>query len=123
MERSSGVDQVLSRRSRVGSSSVQDFYRVHGDESAVLPKTKEQFLQIVEDGFVWAATDEDEDQLVGLLEPKALYRKEAADWVQPVKSRAKTLETIVEQVAGILLKSTLATSTPKRAASGEGKGS
>ena len=45
------------------------------------------------------------DELRRVLEPRALYRKEAKDWVQRVKSRTKTLEAIVEQVAGILLTS------------------
>lgn len=56
-------------------------------------------------GMVELIGDSFPDELRRVLEPKALYRKEAKDWVQRVKSRTKMLEEVVEQVAGILLQS------------------
>jgi GNAT superfamily N-acetyltransferase len=56
-------------------------YKAHAEftstNTAVLPKTREQFLEIVADGFVWAATDED-DQVIGLAYSK--YDSENHEW-------------------------------------------
>lgn len=45
------------------------------------------------------------DDISKLLSPGSLYRKEARDWVERVRSRTEALETIVERIAGILLTS------------------
>ena len=58
------------------------------------------------------------DDINKLLSPRSLYQKEARDWVERVRSRTKTLETIVEGVAGILLKSPAIPPRTKRPVTG-----